>query len=147
MDVFFSTLKVAVASTRKCFQSKVKPTRLRCALRITSQTLPNMQLLLATVMFPCFCSCGLCLTLLHSRLEPHCCLWGGRGDDLSAVPCYAFAQRLDESMMAPFLRRAGGHLSAFAASARAAVAHAGVHGYHLTAVHWRGPLQVLVGGS
>lgn len=34
-------------------------------------------------------------------------MWRGQDSDLSTVPCYAFARRLDESMMAPFLRRAG----------------------------------------
>eukprot|EP00903_Cladosiphon_okamuranus_P005750 g5704.t2 len=41
------------------------------------------------------------------RLEPHCCIWGGEPRDLSTVPCYAFAELLDPSAMAPFIGRAG----------------------------------------
>jgi len=42
------------------------------------------------------------------RLEPHSCIWNGQDGGLSAVPCYAFAELLDPSVMAPFIGRAGG---------------------------------------
>ncbi|CAM9225870.1 unnamed protein product, partial [Ectocarpus fasciculatus] len=45
---------------------------------------------------------------LHEfRLEPHSCVWGGQESGLSKVPCYAFADQLDPSAIAPFIRRAG----------------------------------------
>ncbi|CAM9351660.1 unnamed protein product [Scytosiphon promiscuus] len=45
---------------------------------------------------------------LHEfRLEPHSCVWEGQTGDLSTVPCYAYADLLDPSAIAPFIRRAG----------------------------------------
>lgn len=48
-----------------------------------------------------------CRMVGSTRLEPHCCIWDGQAGDLSAVPCYAFAEALDMSAVAPFLRRSG----------------------------------------
>lgn len=92
-------MKVAVAQADTMTSAKMRVQEGRCctALSLSANTIDTTLSPVVVVV----------MVMVMVRLEPHSCIWKGQAGELSAVPCYAFADLLNVSMVAPFLRRGG----------------------------------------